>query len=190
MRPYLLRLSLMLVAVGLAGCGARKDATNQSDGGNAVEKRPLTKLQLTSTAFDDGQPIPAQYSCDGSGQSPPLAWGEPPPATKSFAVIVDDPDAPGGTFAHWGAYDIPASARSITAGQSFGSQALDGFGKSGYGAPCPPKGHGPHHYRFKLYALDRDPLDVRPNAKVEEVENEAQKHAIAQGELIGTYERK
>jgi Raf kinase inhibitor-like YbhB/YbcL family protein len=190
MRPHLLGLSLVLAGVALPSCEARNDATNQSNGRAAVENATLTKLQLTSTAFRDGQAIPTQYTCDGAGQSPPLAWGEPPPGTKSFALIVDDPDAPNGLFRHWGAYDIPASARSAAAGQSIGSQAINGFDKPGYGGPCPPKGHGPHYYHFKLYALGRDRLDVPSNAKVEEVENEAQKHAIAQGELIGTYERK
>jgi len=155
-----------------------------------VENSTLTKLDVTSSAFGEGQPIPRQYTCDGADQSPPLAWGEPPGGTRSFALVVDDPDAPSGLFRHWGAYDIPASARSIASGQSIGAEAVNGFGKSGYGGPCPPKGHGPHHYHFKLYALDVERLAVQPNAKVEQIESEAQKHAVGQGELIGTYERK
>lgn len=179
-----------LALIALAGCGARNQNANEPQGGTAVDNATLTKLDLTSDAFQNGQAIPTQYSCDGADQSPPLKWGEPPQGTKSFALIVDDPDAPSGTFRHWGSYDIPASTRSIAAGQSIGSQAANDFGKSGYGGPCPPKGHGPHHYHFKLFALDVDRLNLGGNAKVLDVENEATKHAIAQGELIGTYERK
>jgi len=145
-------------------------------------------LSLTSSAFQNGQAISAQYTCDGAGQSPPLAWAGAPAESKSFALIVDDPDAPSGTFRHWGAYDLPASARSL-AGQSVGTQAINGFGKPGYGGPCPPPGHGPHRYHFKLYALSVARLELPRNSKVEEVESEAQKHAIASGVLVGTYER-
>ena len=154
-----------------------------------MDNATLARIDLRSSAFDDGQPIPTQYTCDGEDQSPALSWGEPPPGTKSFALVVDDPDAPSGRFRHWGTFDIPASARSIGAGQAAGKQAVNGFGKAGYGGPCPPPGHGPHHYHFKLYALDVGELGLSADAKVEQVESEARKHAIAQGELIGTYER-
>jgi Raf kinase inhibitor-like YbhB/YbcL family protein len=156
-----------------------------------VENTTLTTLSLTSDAFKDGQAIPVQYTCDGADQSPALSWGEPPQGTKGFALVVDDPDAPGGTFRHWGVYNIPSSTRGIAAGQ--GGQfpeAVNDFGKSGYGGPCPPKGHGTHHYHFKLFALDVERLDVGPNPKVPDVETAATRHAIAQGELIGTYERR
>ncbi len=104
--------------------------------------------------------------------------------------MVDDPDAPSGTFRHWGAWDIPAETRSLAAGQAVGKQAVNGAGKSGYMGPCPPPGHGVHHYHFKLYALDTDTLDVGDGAKVEEVEQAAQKHALGRAELVGTFERK
>lgn len=155
-----------------------------------MENATLTRLDLTSDAFKNGQAIPSEYSCEGAGHSPPLKWGEPPPGTKSFALVVDDPDAPSGLFRHSGAWDIPASARSLAGGQSLGRQAVNGFGKSGYGAPCPPPGHGPHHYHFKLYALDTGQLGLSAGAKAEEVENAARQHALAQGELVGIYERK
>jgi Raf kinase inhibitor-like YbhB/YbcL family protein len=119
-----------------------------------------------------------------------LNWSDPPAGTKSFALVIDDPDAPGGTFRHWGVFDIPGSARSIGGGQRIGTEVHNDFGKPGYGGPCPPKGHGPHHYHFKLFALNTDRLNISPNAKVVDVENEATRQAIAQGELIGTYERK
>jgi hypothetical protein len=155
-----------------------------------VENATLAKLELTSDAFQNGQPIPTRYTCDGADQTPTLSWSEPPQGTKSFALVIDDPDAPSGTFRHWGVYDIPASARSIGGGQRSGSEVANDFGKAGYGGPCPPKGHGPHHYHFKLFALDVEKLGLSANAKVADVENAAQKHAIAEGELVGTFERK
>jgi Raf kinase inhibitor-like YbhB/YbcL family protein len=179
-----------LALIALASCGASNRASNETNGGTAVENATLTKLTLTSDAFKDGQPIPVQFTCDGPNQSPALRWSDPPAGTKSFALVVDDPDAPSGTFRHWAAYDIPASTRFLAAGQSVGAQAINDFGKTGYGGPCPPKGHGPHHYHFKLFALNVDRLNIGGGPKVLEVENEASRHAIAKGELIGTYERK
>jgi len=155
-----------------------------------VENATLTKLSLTSNAFHDGQPIPTQYTCDGTNQSPALSWGEPPQGTRSFALVVDDPDAPGGTFRHWGVYDIPANTRSLASGRSVGTEVTNDFGKSGYGGPCPPKGHGPHHYHFKLFALDAERLDLPASAKIADVENAAKQKAVGQAELIGIYERK
>jgi len=155
-----------------------------------VDNATLAKLSLTSSAFQPDQPIPAEFTCDGANQPPALAWGEPPAGTKSFALVVDDPDAPSGTFRHWGAYDIPGSARAMAAGQTLGALATNDFGKEGYGGPCPPPGHGIHHYHFKLYALDVDRLGLQPRAKVAQVEDAAKSHAIGRGELIGTYERK
>jgi Raf kinase inhibitor-like YbhB/YbcL family protein len=186
----LLRIAPALALAALASCGAGNSAANQSQGGAKVENATLTKLQLTSDAFQSGQPIPTQYTCDGADQTPTLHWGEPPAGTKSFALVIDDPDAPSGTFRHWGVFDIPASARSIGGDQKVGTEVHNDFGKPGYGGPCPPKGRGPHHYHFKLFALDTDRLGVPATAKVVDVENAAQKHAIAEGELVGTYERR
>ena len=149
----------------------------------------LAKLDLTSSAFENGQPIPTQYTCDGADQTPALRWGEPPAGTKSFALVVDDPDAPSGTFRHWGVFDIPAAARSIGGGEQVGTEVTNDFGKPGYGGPCPPNGHGVHHYHFKLFALDTDKLGLSAASKVADIESAAQQHAVAEGELIGTYER-
>lgn len=155
-----------------------------------MENATLAKFILTSDAFHDGQPIPAQFTCDGGDQTPTLHWGDPPPGTKSFALVIYDPDAPSGTFRHWGVFDIPASARSIGGGQRIGTEVTNDFGKPGYGGPCPPKGHGPHHYHFKLFALDVEHLNLSPSSKIVAVENEAVMHAIGQAELVGTYERR
>lgn len=181
--------SLMLL-MALASCGAPPDVTNGADGETAVDNATLTKLSLTSDAFRHGQPIPVRFTCDGADRSPALRWGDPPPATKSFALVIDDPDAPSGTFRHWGIYDIPGSTRGIAEGERIGKEVANDFGKAGYGGPCPPKGHGPHHYHFKLFALNVDRLNLGSTSKVVDVENEAEKRAIARGELIGTYERR
>ena len=190
MQRTLLRIAPALVLAALASCGAGGGADNRANGGANVENATLTRLQLTSDAFTNGQPIPAQFTCDGADQTPTLHWTDPPAGTKSFALVIDDPDAPSGTFRHWGVFDIPASARSIGGGEKVGSEVMNDFGKPGYGGPCPPKGHGAHHYHFKLFALDVDRLGLGANAKVADVESEATKHAIAQGELIGMFERK
>jgi len=184
-------LTPAILFIALASCGASdRSAGDKANGGTTVENDTLARLSVTSSAFADGQPIPQPFTCDGADRSPPLSWGEPPAGTKSFALVVDDPDAPSGLFRHWGAYDIPATTRTIGEGQPVGTQAVNGFGKSGYGGPCPPKGNGAHHYHFKLYALDTDHLGLPAGTKVEDVERAAHKHAIAKGELIGTYERK
>jgi hypothetical protein len=184
----LLRIAPAIALVALASCGASKDSNSQ--GGPAVENATLTKLELTSDAFKDGQPIPAQYTCDGAGQTPTLHWSEPPADTKSFALVIDDPDAPSGTFRHWGVFDIPSSARSIGGSEPTGTEVSNDFGKRGYGGPCPPKGHGPHHYHFKLFALDVASLGLKADSHVSDIEREARKHAVANGELISTYERR
>ena len=155
----------------------------------------MTSFMLRSSAFADGAVLPTQFTCDGADQSPPLEWSEPPSGTKSFALVVDDPDAPSGTFSHWAAFNIPATARDLAAGagnQSEGmmAQVHNDFGKSGYGGACPPEGHGPHRYRFKLFALDVDRLNISPSAKVKDVEALAERHLVARAELTGTYERK
>lgn len=179
-----------IAAIAVASCGQAGPAANRTEGAKTVENATLAKLDLTSDAFQKGQPISTQYTCDGADQTPSLKWGEPPAGTKSFALMIDDPDAPSGTFRHWGVFDIPASARSIGGGQRLGTEVTNDFGKPGYGGPCPPKGHGPHHYHFKLFALDTDKLGLATTARVADVEAAAQQHAIGQGELVGTYERR
>lgn len=185
-----LRIAPLVALAALASCGASTGPANQTQGGGAVDNVTLTKLNLISDSFKDGQPIPKQFTCDGADQTPVLRWGAPPEGTKSFALVIDDPDAPSGTFRHWGVFDIPASARSIGDGKHAGTEVTNDFGKAGYGGPCPPPGHGPHHYHFKLFALDTDKLGLSPDAKVADVETAARQHAIAEGEIVGTYERK
>jgi Raf kinase inhibitor-like YbhB/YbcL family protein len=183
-------LKIALALATLASCGADNHASNETNGGMAMENATLTKLNLISDAFQNGQPIPTQFTCDGADETPTLRWSDPPAGTKSFALVIDDPDAPSGTFRHWGVFDIPASARVIGGGRQIGTEVTNDFGKAGYGGPCPPRGHGHHHYHFKLFAVDVDKLGLPANAKIADVENAAQQHAVGQAELIGIYERK
>jgi Raf kinase inhibitor-like YbhB/YbcL family protein len=152
-------------------------------------------MQLTSTAFAEGQPIPSKYTCDGENVSPPLAWNGVPEGTKSIALIVDDPDAPAGTWVHWVLYDLPGTARELPEAlpksqyiPGGAEQGLNDFKHLGYGGPCPPGGKA-HRYYLKLYALDRV-LELKPGATKKEVESAMEKHILAQGQLMGTYKRK
>jgi Raf kinase inhibitor-like YbhB/YbcL family protein len=117
----------------------------------------IASFKLTSSAFEDGKPIPDKYTCDGDNISPPLSWTGIPKNTKSFAIIMDDPDAPMGTWDHWVVYDIPSTVTSLEEKKSAaGIKAIDGLNswyEKGYNGPCPPG--GTHHYNFKLYALDK-----------------------------------
>jgi Raf kinase inhibitor-like YbhB/YbcL family protein len=150
-------------------------------------------MRLTSSAFRDGDDIPKRYTCDGENVSPPLAWSGAPAATKSFALLCDDPDAPRGTWRHWGVYDLGPQANSLPegAGKPGGGlkQAVNDFGHDSYGGPCPPHGHGVHHYHFRLLALSADGLNLRPGNGCRDVEEEAQPHILAEAALVGCYRR-
>jgi Raf kinase inhibitor-like YbhB/YbcL family protein len=159
----------------------------------AEESDEAMALTLTSTGFDAGGVIPPKYSCDGEDLSPPLAWSDPPPGTQSFALILDDPDAPGGTWVHWVLFNFPAAARSLSEGISPDPTLADGtvhgtssFNSLGYGGPCPPG--GTHRYFFKLYALDAV-LDLEGGATKADLEAAMETHVLAQAELMGTYSR-
>lgn len=182
--------AIAVASILLASCRAGDRSAHETGGAKVIGNAVPAELDVTSNAFRSGQPIPAQYTCDGADRSPGLQWSEPPAATRSLAIIVDDPDAPGGLFRHWGAFDIPPSSRSLAAGQAASAQAVNDFGKTGYGGPCPPRGNGPHHFRFKLFALDTGRLGLPAGARIINVETAARRHALAEGELIGTYERK
>lgn len=145
-------------------------------------------LTLTSDAFANGQSIPVKYSCRGKNISPALAWNEPPAGTQSFALIVDDPDAPMGTWVHWVLYNIPASTRSLqeSTDPSAMSVGKNSSGNMRYDGPCPPS--GTHRYFFKLYALDST-LSLSPGSTKEQVLNAMKGHILAQGELMGTFSK-
>jgi Raf kinase inhibitor-like YbhB/YbcL family protein len=152
-------------------------------------------MNLESTAFRDGEPIPKRHSRDGEDVSPPLAWSDLPAGVRSLALICDDPDAPRGTWVHWVLYDLPPTMTSLSAGvpkvdrPAFGGvQGRNDYGETGWGGPAPPKGHGVHHYNFRLSALDRE-LGLPPGATKAEAESAMQGHVLAEAKLTGTYRR-
>lgn len=150
---------------------------------------PPRPMQLISPAFENGKAIPSQYTCDGENISPPLLWSEPPGITKSFVLIIDDPDAipvAGHIWDHWVLFNIQPSARSIEAGQTDGIEGITSFGQQKYGGPCPP--NGLHTYRFNLYALDVE-LPLSSGATKQEVETAMQHHILAEARLTGVYGR-
>jgi Raf kinase inhibitor-like YbhB/YbcL family protein len=152
-------------------------------------------LTLSSPAFGDGQLIPARYTCDGNDISPPLRWQGAPPRTRSLALVCSDPDAPSGTWYHWAIYDIPPSAHDldedVVKEPQVGAmrQATTDFRRVGWGGPCPPKGHGPHRYRFHLMALDVSTLGLAGTPDCRAVERAAKAHVLAEVILTGTYAR-
>lgn len=141
---------------------------------------------VTSPAFADGTNVPKQYTCDGNDVPPPMTLSDPPTGTQSFAVIMDDPDAPSGTFTHWLAYDIPANNTELQA--TAGKTLRNSFGRKGYGGPCPPPGHGPHRYYFTVYAVDVPSLALRGDSR-EDLEAALKAHTLAKAQLMGRYER-
>jgi len=145
---------------------------------------------LSSESFKYGKSIPPTFSCEGEDLSPALEWQNVPPETESFALIMDDPDAPSGTWVHWLVYDIPGKLVGFGKGGSAGRDGLNSWGREGYGGPCPPRGHGAHRYFFKLYALDTITLDLPSGATVGEVKTAINGHVLAVAEYMGTYERK
>ena len=150
-------------------------------------------MHLTSTAFHDGGEIPAKYTCDGADVSPPLAWTDTPATTRSFALIVDDPDAPDPaaptrTWVHWVVLDLPPSMTGLEENVHHlanGHVGLNDWHRTAWGGPCPPIGR--HRYFFKLYALDR-PLGVTRPTKLQ-LEHAMAGHVLADATLMGTYEK-
>jgi Raf kinase inhibitor-like YbhB/YbcL family protein len=153
-----------------------------------------SRFGLSSPAFAHGGSIPVDFCCDDKDISPALQWGEPPQGTNSLALIMDDPDAPSGTWVHWVLYNLPVSARSLPEGVPPDAELPDGsrqgrnsWGRLGYGGPCPPR--GTHRYFFKLYALDTQ-LGLPAGATKEQLLKAMQGHVLASAELMGTYARK
>jgi Raf kinase inhibitor-like YbhB/YbcL family protein len=151
-------------------------------------------LRISSPAFGNGQRIPERYSRNSGNVSPPLEWHDAPRNTRSFALIVEDPDAPHGTFRHWAIYNVPPAHQGLGEGsgsvQPEGSlaMAINDFGSRGYDGPQPPHGHGEHHYHFRLLALDVPELSVPARARVKDVLAAARSHVIAEAETVGTYQ--
>lgn len=186
---------LLLVLFLLTACSPGGEAGDQSPAKKEVSVLPL---KITSSAFEAKEPIPGRHTCDGEDLSPALAWSGVPEGARSLALIMDDPDAPPGTWIHWVLYDLPGEATGLPEGvpkeeklESGAAQGqcwgVDSFSRVGYYGPCPPPG-APHRYFFKLYALDTV-LGLAPRASKAEVLKAMEGHVLAQAELMGTYER-
>ncbi|GLQ94054.1 YbhB/YbcL family Raf kinase inhibitor-like protein [Dyella acidisoli] len=154
---------------------------------------PHPVLQVSSSSFADGGKIPSTFTCDGANLSPEIQFPSPPAGTKSFALVMDDPDAPT-AFTHWLAYGIPADTRELPEGASTPSKRLEhaveginSFGRTGYGGPCPPEGQA-HHYVFRIYALDAMP-SLPVGASTDQVNAAIQGHILAEGRMTGLYAR-
>jgi Raf kinase inhibitor-like YbhB/YbcL family protein len=176
---------LTIIAVGSASCTAGE--LELPDEGEMT-------LSLSSPVFQEGEDIPITYTCDGQDISPPLTWGEPPSETQSFALIMDDPDAPGGVFTHWLLFNLPADSRDLPEAvpphnelENGALQGKNSLGNIGYGGPCPPSGSA-HHYRFTIYALDQA-LDLMAGASRKQVIDAITGHILARGQLTGMYGR-
>lgn len=179
------KLSGLLLLVVLCACGGA---------GSEVEIDAPLGLTLTSSAFAEGDLIPIRYTCDGEDLSPPLAWSEAPAGTESLALIVDDPDAPVGTWVHWVVFDLAPDARSLPeavppdgAAGAGGVQGRNSWKDAAYGGPCPPGG-SEHRYVFKLYALDAR-LGLDAGADKGDVEAALAGHVLVRGQLVGRYGR-
>jgi Raf kinase inhibitor-like YbhB/YbcL family protein len=152
-------------------------------------------LTLTSPAFADGETIPRKYTRDGDNLFPPISWTGAPDGVESYMLILEDPDAPSGTFRHCAITNIPADASELPQAVDtapdwpFLKFARNDFGNARYDGPEPPRGHGVHHYHFRLAALDVPNLGVPPQADIDKLWQEARKHMVEEAELMGTYAR-
>ena len=192
MASRLIAMAAGILAASLSGAAAMGSGPAGSNapakGGGHMDFR------LTSTAFEDGQTIPAKHTGDGADASPPLQWTEPPQGTRAFVVICDDPDAPGGVWVHWVLYDLPDTARSLPENVAktatvLGSakQGLTDFRRTGYWGPAPPPGR-PHRYSFRVYAVDHA-VALPAGATKKQVLKAAEGHVLATAELMGKYGR-
>jgi Raf kinase inhibitor-like YbhB/YbcL family protein len=190
----MLRLRPVLVVFfffAFAGCSGSQAVRGHA----AASKQRNMGFAITSNSFSDGETIPEKFTCDGENVSPQLSWSHAPTNTKSFALIVEDPDAPAGTWTHWVLFNIPASERSLTEGTpqtgelpGGEEQGKNDFGKTGYGGPCPPPGN-PHRYFFKLYALSST-LNLAPGGSKQDLLHAMEGYILAQTEIVGIYKRK
>jgi len=150
-------------------------------------------FKLATKAFPGGGIIPAIFTCEGENLSPALEWSGEPSGTESFALILDDPDAPAGTWNHWLLWDIPKTTHSLEEGYQPAGAVQCGkndFGETGYGGPCPPRRGGMHRYFFRLYAIDRPSLKVGRGAHRMDLERAVGRHRLGVAEYMGRFERK
>jgi Raf kinase inhibitor-like YbhB/YbcL family protein len=201
LEPFVLSAALGLVAANsgwpLLSSSASLPGRRGPDGSSIVSANQASSLgsfSVRAEAFDPGADIPRKFSCQGSDTSPALVWTDPPAATLSLVLIVDDPDAPAGTWVHWVLYDLPPKTRRLSEAlpptaevAGGGRQGANDFGKTGYGGPCPPPGKS-HRYFFKLYALDTR-VSLKAGATKPDVEQAMKGHILAKTEVMGRYRR-
>jgi len=147
----------------------------------------VSRLRIISSAFSEGGDVPIRFTCSGANQSPPLSWNNVPSGTASLVLLVDDPDAPAGTFTHWVVYDIPPSSIGFNEGAVEGKEGANGMGKDAYMGPCPPPGK-PHHYHFRLFALDTN-LNLEANPNGQAVRDAMKGHVKESADLVGMFGR-
>jgi Raf kinase inhibitor-like YbhB/YbcL family protein len=152
----------------------------------------MMAFTLRTAAFPNGHAVPRRFTCDGEDVSPALEWSGAPAGTRAFALVMDDPDAPSGTFTHWLVTDIPKERTRLDEGaplQDVATEGTNDFGRAGYGGPCPPRGHGPHRYRFQLHALGL-PLGLGRGFPRHDFDRALRTHVLGTAMLMGTYERR
>ncbi len=181
---------LIATALLIAGCSPGRNAPQQEPLNrqlNSEEGIKMGTLKISSPVFDNNGMIPKKYTCDGEDINPPLLIDGVPEGTKSLALIVDDPDAPMGTWVHWVVWNINADTREIGEGEKTGGvEGMNDFRKHSYGGPCPPS--GTHRYFFKVYALDSE-LNIPDNSDKDAVEEAMSGHILDKAELVGLYRR-
>lgn len=205
-RQGLVALGACVLSGFLSGCQEQTQTESQkhaksgehSGGSSEKENDSMIALTVTSPAFQEGQPVPTRYTDDGADVSPPLQWSGAPQTTQEYALVCEDPDAPiSEPWVHWVVYGIPANVTSFPEGKPKRSlppdhagmkEGMNTFRKTDYGGPAPPRGHGTHHYFFRLYAVDKK-LDLPPGASKRDLFKALEGHVVAQGHLMGTYSR-
>ena len=182
----------MIIAQLVLFSGCIADQTDKETG--FEEETIMEQISISSDAFNNGNHLPVEHTCDGEDRSPALSWNTVPAGTQSIALIVDDPDAPGKTWVHWVIYNIPANSSglpgAVPKNKTLDDSSLQGkndFGRIGYNGPCPPPGK-PHRYFFKVYALDTTP-NLKRGATKSQLETAMSGHILAQGEMVGKYGR-
>ena len=187
--PLALLLGVVVAVMTVSACGDAEPATDFDP-----ESSLISTLEISSAAFEDGAAIPIEFTCDGQNSSPPLRWTDVPGGTRSIAIIVDDPDVPGGIFRHWSVFNIPSGTRSLAANQATTPklkdsirQGVNDFGSTGYEGPCPPEGQE-HEYVFFIYALS-EPLNLEGNASAQDVSAALRGKVLGTGSFSGMYAR-
>jgi Raf kinase inhibitor-like YbhB/YbcL family protein len=187
------KIAFLFAVSCLMSCGRHNSSDSILAEPKSREVRRTT-IRLESSAFKEGETIPKVYTCDGTDTSPPLEWSGVPEAARSLSLIVEDPDAPVGTFTHWVLFNLPSDLKGLsegippegevklTPGGATARQGKNDFGKFGYGGPCPPS--GTHRYLFLLYALDTRP-DLKPGATRQQLLHDLKGHILAEGRLRG-----